>query len=270
MTAAPSEPDRIKFVDPPVNELAVSLFHLPLLELKAQHVGLYWSRIRDRFPLCEQQPIVAVPEGPMFMEPAPGEMFPLQRFWFFSATHPTLIQLQRNAFMLNWRRRPTGDGEYPHYEAVIHDFWQELGCYSTFLSETINATLDVVQRCELTYVNFIPKNAFFTAPSEVTTILPWLAGLSNLAEDDRQLSGLNATVIHRVSKDMLVDITIRLGQRLDTRDLGLLLELRAHGTPSDLSLTGAREWYERAHGAIYQLFRKSTSIQMQEDIWKIR
>ena len=38
---------RIKFANPPINELIVALYHLPIVELKAQHIGIYWNRIRE-------------------------------------------------------------------------------------------------------------------------------------------------------------------------------------------------------------------------------
>jgi uncharacterized protein (TIGR04255 family) len=112
MKTAPetSAEKRIKFENPPVNELVIALFHLPLTELKAQHIGSYWDTIREKYPLCDQQPVVSSPDPQQqpFLE-APGELFPLPRFWFHDTTHPTLIQVQRNAFMLTHlgaRQRP--------------------------------------------------------------------------------------------------------------------------------------------------------------------
>jgi hypothetical protein len=43
------------------------------------------------------------------------EQFPTPRFWFEAADGITLIQLQKNAFIFNWRKR---DNDYPHFEAV--------------------------------------------------------------------------------------------------------------------------------------------------------
>jgi uncharacterized protein (TIGR04255 family) len=264
----PLQSDRVKFIDPPVNELVVSLFHLPILELKAQHIGLYWSLINDRFPLCEQQPLV-VTEGQPFITETQGELFPLPRFWFSSDKHPTLIQLQRNAFMLNWRRTAS-DTEYPHYEVVIQDFWREFERYTSFINDTVKGRLDVVQRCELTYVNLIERNEFFSSLSDVEGILPSLSGIKGLATDARELSGFNASINHRVNPNLFVDLTIRLGRRVDTGGIVLGLELKAHGTPGDLSLAGARTWYDAAHDATYQLFVSATSPQVQQKLWRPR
>jgi uncharacterized protein (TIGR04255 family) len=193
----------------------------------------------------------------------------MPRFWFSSDKHPTLIQLQRNAFMLNWRRVANA-GEYPHFETVIGDFWQEFDRYAEFVREVVNGKLDVVQRCELNYINLIQPNEFFATPSDVSAILPALSGLKELSAEDRNLAGLNATINHRVSQNLFVDLTIRLGKRTDNGSLALGLELKAHGTPSDLSISGAREWYTAAHDATYQLFLTATSKQLQEKLWKPR
>jgi uncharacterized protein (TIGR04255 family) len=268
MTGLLLQSDRVKFAKPPLVELVVSLFHLPIRELKAQHVGLYWNLIRDRFPLCEQKPVVVTEGQPFTPEYAEGELFPLARFWFFSEKHPTLIQLQRNAFMLNWRR--TAEAEYPHYEAVIKDFWEEIERYTGFVRDVVNGSLDVVQRCELTYVNLIEPNEFFSSPSDVAAVLPSLSGIRELATDGRELSGINATITYRVSSSLLIDLTLRLGRRMDKDSVVLGFELKAHGTPSDLSPVGARAWYDAAHDATYRLFLNATSLQLQEKLWKPR
>lgn len=266
---------RIKFKNPPLNELVIALFHLPLAELRAQHIGLYWNRIRNRYPVCEQQPPIVTPlDGPGLPGPLtgqvfldmPGEVFPLPRFWFSGERHPTLIQVQRNAFLFNWRRGATN--EYPHYEMVVEDFWEELNGYKAFVQESVGGNLDVIQRCELTYVNLIGPNEFFTDPTQLGKVLPLFASLHDFETDDRKLVGLNAAVTYRLNPTLLIDLTLRVGIRSDTAQPVLALELRAHGVPSDLSLEGAGAWYDAAHDAIYRLFLDSTNKQMQEEIWK--
>jgi len=260
--------ERIKFENPPLNELIIALFHLPIVELKAQHIGLYWDRIHDRYPICQQQlPVITSLDSPGLLDQLPsGEVFPLPRFWFSSELHPTLIQVQRNAFWFNWRRGPAN--AYPHYEMVLEDFWKELDEYKAFIQELVSGKLDVIQRCELTYVNIIDSNEFFAGPSQLTEVLPLLAGLRSVETDDRKLAGLNATLTYQLNSTLSIDLTPRIGTRSDTKQLVTTLELRAYGVPSDLSLEEARAWYDAAHDAIYRLFLDSTNKQMQEKIWK--
>jgi uncharacterized protein (TIGR04255 family) len=264
---------RTKFTNPPINELGVGLYHLPLVELKAQHIGIYWERIRERYPFCDQQlPIASVFPIPPVGSPSvpfqnvPGEVFPLPRFWFSSSAHATLIQVQRDAFLINWRRTPEND--YPHFEAVEAAFWRELGEYRDFLRETIGAHLDVVNRCELLYVNLIDVNEFFSTPAEIENILPATAGLANMHSDSRQLLGLNAAATFQVNDNLSLDYTAKLGRRPDTKALVAVLELKAHGAPHDLRITGTDAWYKAAHDAIHEFFLSSTAKKVQETVWK--
>jgi uncharacterized protein (TIGR04255 family) len=177
--------ERIQFESAPVNEVVIGLYHVPITELRAQHIGIYWYTIRDRYPLCEQQPPIA-----QAVEGAPeqidlsellhhmgGEVYPLPRFWFSSETHSTLIQVQRNAFCLNWRR---GEGVYPHYESVETDFWSAFEGYKRFVEGALEGKLDVVKRCELTYVNLIGTSNFFSCPAAIKHVLPPIAGLCDV------------------------------------------------------------------------------------------
>jgi uncharacterized protein (TIGR04255 family) len=255
---------RIKFENPPINELVIALFHLPIVEMKAQHIGIYWHRIRDKYPVCEQQPMIVNPSDTQPFQEVPGEVFPLPRFWFSSDAHPTLIQIQRNAFIFNWRRLPKN--EYPHYETVVTDFWRELRD-KIFVQGLGGRGLDVIQRCELTYL--ISPNEFFANPSQLMQVLPSITSLAALQADDRQMVGLNATATYQVNPTLRVDLAIKLGRRTDeTKELVAVLELKAYGAPSGLSLEEARSWYGSAHDATYKMFLDTTAKQVQELIWK--
>jgi uncharacterized protein (TIGR04255 family) len=191
---------RTKFTNPPITELVIALFHLPLEELKAQHIGIYWDRIRNKYPLCEQRAPIQLPDTPPTLSQAPGEVFPLPRFWFHNTTHPTLIQVQRNAFVLNWRLLPALPNiEYPHYETVAEDFWQEFDNYQTFVQEYVGGKLDPIQRCELTYVNMITPNELFSSTAEARRVLPPLSSLYDIQADDRMVAGMIGTVTYRVN-----------------------------------------------------------------------
>jgi uncharacterized protein (TIGR04255 family) len=206
------------------------------------------------------------------MEPfsqAPDETFPLPRFWFHNNTHPTLIQVQRNAFLVNWRLLPAlADHAYPHYETVARDFWQELETYKAFVQEFVGGKLDPIQRCELTYVNVIMPNEFFSSAAELVRVLPPIESLYNLQADDRRVEGMTGSVTFRVNPTLAIDLGYRLGRRADTMEVAVGLELKAHGVPSDLSLKGARAWFDAGHDAIYRLFLDATGKEMQERIWR--
>jgi uncharacterized protein (TIGR04255 family) len=152
---------------------------------------------------------------------------------------------------------------------VITDFWQEFEDYKTFVQEECGRGLDVIRRCELTYINIISPNEFFASPAQLMNVLPPIASFSDIQTDDRQLAGMNATATYLVNPTLRIDLAIKLGRRTDdTKELVAILELKAHGVPSDLSLEGTRSWYGSAHNATYKMFLDATARQVQERIWK--
>lgn len=262
--------NRIKFKNPPINELVIAMYHLPVTEMRAQHIGLYWQRIRDRYPVCVQQPPIAAnntqEELALTMQNLEGEVYPLPRFWFSKADHPTLIQVQRNAFILNWRKG--SNSTYPHYEEVEKNFWNEFTEYVSFIQETLGTKLDVVNKCELTYIDIIEKNDLFSSLAELKNILPLVASQCDMHSDRSEFVGINSAATYRINENLLIEITTKLGRRVDTKDMVAMLEMRAHGTPNDLSIEGARSWYQTAHDAIYKTFLNITSERAQQEVWQ--
>ena len=268
----PSEKTRVKFKNPPITELAIALFYPPITELKSQHIGLYWQQVFEKYPICEQQnPIIdqTRPEASATLQTAPGEIFPLPRFWFQSGEHPMLLQLQRNGFMLNWRRgeKTAEKADYPQYEHVEKQFWEEFEKYTVFIREVVGGQLQAVDRCELTYVNLIDRDPeYFSRPSDLKNVLPLLNGLCEIYQGAHEL--LNASIVYKFSDNLLLEIVTKLGRRIDTQDQIALMQLRAHGNPAETSFDGARDWYRSAHDAIYETFRSITNERVQTDLWK--
>lgn len=84
---------RVKFKNPPINELVIALYHLPVVDMQAQHIGLYWDKIRKLYPKCEQKvPVlldIQVPGAPPNVNET--RIFDLPRFWFHSGPGSMLI-----------------------------------------------------------------------------------------------------------------------------------------------------------------------------------
>ncbi len=260
--------DRLKFKNPPINELVVGMFHVPIVDLKAQHIGLYWDKVRDRFPSCEQQNVIVGPNDnvAVLLQDQPGEVFPLPRFWLAKPNSPILVQIQRNAFLVNWRK--VQEALYPHFEQVFKAFLEELGNYKAFLMKYLGSSIDLVNRYELTYINVIEKNRFFSSLPELKNIIPSLAGFSDLQSDDRKLAGLNASVVYNMQDNIQAEITVRVVQRLDTKEMAAILELKAFGAPKNLSPSEAPEWFATAHNMIYRNFLDLTDKRIQQELWE--
>lgn len=148
--------------NPPVVEVAIGAQFKPLDDLRAAHVGLYWSQVKSDFPDIDEKP--PLPHTAQNLDdvitPKPLRLGlsnrpELPRTWFISGSGAMLLQLQRDRFVVNWRKR-SDDDKYPRFPAVKETFMKEWGGFLDFLaSNEIEApTLDLL---ELTYVNIVPQ-----------------------------------------------------------------------------------------------------------------
>lgn len=259
---------RVKFKTPPINELVIALYHLPVINMQAQHIGLYWEKIRKHYPKCEQQvPVI-------YNVPVPGaqpkiietQTFDLPRFWFHSGPGSMLIQVQRDGFFFNWRK--DNENEYPQYEVVRAQFCKELDTYQSFLQNEFGQKIDIVNRCELTYINIIPPNDFWSTAPQLGKLFPPLASLTIPPEIGRLLVGVNSSFTYRFRDNLMVDSTVKLGKRLKTLEPVAMLEVKAHGTPEGLSIDKTLAWFDDAHDATHEVFLNFTDKNLQKTIWK--
>jgi uncharacterized protein (TIGR04255 family) len=254
---------RVKFSNAPINELVIAIYYAPLYEFKAQHIGMFWDTIRDRHPICEQQPPISF-FG--LQSDASGEIFPLPRFWFHSGQGTPLVQIQRDAFIFNWRS--DGTNKYPHYDDVKKQFVVEFTNYRTFIQDVIKQELNTVNRYELTYINIISENELWKEPADIGKLFPPLASLSSIHRDTRKLVGLNSISTYQVNENLLVDSIAKLGKRTGTQRPVAILELKAHGAGEGLSVDEALAWYDTAHDATHDMFLNFTDESMRLKIWK--
>ena len=153
-----------EFETPPVSEVALSVAFSPLEKWRSPHGGLYWGRISKDYPNTEvQAPLPSQIEN--FEERAlfqrPGFHVELanpdiNRFWFLAEPATKLIQVQRDRFIINWRK-VKGDETYPRYLNEMRPrFEREWKDFKNFVAEHDIGDISV-QQCELTYVNDILK-----------------------------------------------------------------------------------------------------------------
>lgn len=163
------------YESPPVVEVAIGMQYSPLEDLRAAHVGLYWGLIKDEFPKLEER--APLPHRTQEAEPSirPRSMRiqltdspELPRSWFLTSSESRLLQLQRDRFVMNWRK-VAQDSEYPRYPKIRDEFrarWKE---YVDFLSgQSIGEpSPDLL---ELTYVNLIPRGEGWERISEAGNV----------------------------------------------------------------------------------------------------
>jgi len=247
---------RLKFRKPPLDELVIGKYFSPLEKLHVEHIGLFWARVADELPRCEQQPPIAE------FSQTEGDVFPFPRFWFISADDTSLVQVQRNAFIANWRRRADQDA-YPHYENVKQFFDDKLAKFAGFTKERLGVELTVAA-LELAYINFLTIGEIKQF-SDLATMMPGLSQFG-ISEKLGNVTGFSATYQVQVSSNLTLRVKLDRArkQRKDIEMDGLRLELRAKGLPESLDTEHAALWFDEAHDHISKMFIAITSEEIRK------
>jgi uncharacterized protein (TIGR04255 family) len=255
---------KVRFQNPPINELVIATyFNPPLFALRSEHVGLLWSKIRDDFPAVEQQAPVG---GAETIEQIGGEFFPMPRFWFVAENKINLIQLQKSAFMLNWRRR---DAQYPHFaENLKPAFDKYYRVFEDFAREDVGVQDIKIDQCELTYINMIEACKYWQGAQDTAKVIPSFA-MPETGIGSSAAPAFNCTYFYVLSKDLQLRVSIRNGEV--TAKPGtpvLVLEIKATGRLGQVGKSIADAWFERAHDAIIACFVGITNKDIQHTYWK--
>ena len=158
--------DLPEYDNPPVDEVILGIQFQRLDGFSLAHVGEYWSEVKDRYPRTEDQPplitnpVVSVPFLPFPVQVPPNGLF---RVWLLSTDDTSLLQIQNDRFLRNWRRRD--EAVYPRFETLFRDFVID---YDQF--EGLYGPCQIEQ-VEVSYINWLPNQSaseFFRPASGLT------------------------------------------------------------------------------------------------------
>ena len=248
---------KIDFEKPPINEVSIGMHFAPVITLRAEHVGLFWNRVREDFPSAQQ----TVPVGGIAQ--IPPEVLPMPRFWFISKDDATLIQLQKNLFSFNWRLRAA---DYPRFENVFEAFRKHRSTFIQFLKADLNTTKIEHVKYELTYVNLFEDVPYWSGFEDTQKVIPSFVPIDSGLENTKA-KDFNYTTTFQLEEDLSLSLAIRNGLNNTTGRPVLALNLEATGWHPQFEAEKADGWYRRAHNAISQCFVGSTSRQIQEEYW---
>ncbi len=255
--------DRIIFDRPPINEVVIATyFDPPLADLRSQHIGIFWNEIKGDFPVVRQQiPVGAAPDIGL------DEPFPMPRYWFIARDEINLVQLQKNAFMLNWRRR--GQNQYPGFQDIKLNFDGLLGKFENFLSLGIGISEVPIALCELTYIDAIEECEYWRGPSDTGKVIRSFQ--IPLADSSISTSGFDCRYSYQAEEEISLSTRIwtmvRPGEPGRTA-LGIEMKTikRFEGVPK----TATDDWFRRAHDTMLRHFLDITSEDIQREYWGLR
>jgi uncharacterized protein (TIGR04255 family) len=270
-----------RFQKPPVSEVAVGV-QFPTV-LTPVHLGLYYQRIKARFPKYQVLP----PVPPAFEIFGAASITPIvsfgvqmpsglqPRMWFLSQDENSLIQLQSDRLIFNWRGGLRGS-PYPHFDAVYEEFvkaFDELG----ELAETEGIAGIVVNQCEVTYVNPLATANTGVPLSEPERIFriwtdnrgaEWRQPLEDLsftaryplADEGSKPFGRLTVTLSSYGPGPLYSMAPQISP-------GFQLEMTARGIPKGTGRDGVAAFHDHAHRAIVRCFAAITTPTMHE-LWE--
>lgn len=259
-----------KYENPPVAETVMGAAFRAVPEWNVTHYGLFYDRIKSRYPKVEPQPPLA--EDAEELVPQPGVRFELlqgapdSRCWFIDATDSRLLQVQADRFLRNWRKRD-GAGDYPHYKANRSEFQVDWAAYLDFRRE-LGLAAPEVRQCEITYVNLLEQNIGWKTPGELHEVFPFW---TNPARQGGLLPLPDAALFNLAFR--LPDGAGRLHVALqnvvrltDAREM-LQLTMTARGRPKGSSTEELLKWFDLGHEWIVRGFDELTTEKMHL-LWK--
>jgi uncharacterized protein (TIGR04255 family) len=259
-------PIRPKFENPPLIERAITVVFTKLENFSIGDYGLFWSSLRDDFPISEIAPPViqelenfegfkpAQPQIPILAENS------LPRAFFRNPEKGELIQLQPDRFSFNWIKTGTDD-RYPNSEPLLERFFLLFKRLNAFVAERQLGQIVPVQ-CELTNVNVIPITDVGETFADVATVI-------RLPALDQSYGCLRLESQLAASKHLLVDDEGKLIGRVhsiaqpaihaDTGELVFRFDIVARGAPLGSGLKGIKAFLEQAGSAVNAVFLASVT-----------
>ncbi|MDB6102444.1 MAG: hypothetical protein JWO52_2443 [Gammaproteobacteria bacterium] len=271
------------FDRPPVIEVLASVQFDPPKGFSAVHFGLLWNRFRGEFPNVEQKPplpqilerLGVASQMQLLQITGFSAEPPLPRLWFISPSGDELIQVQSDRFIRNWRAVPQLGNPYPRYRNCIRPRVE--ADYSTFVSLLESEGMKAVEpnQCELTYINHIVPNEYWSSHCDLSAVMrclpPDFCGLLEYPTE-----AINMASAHLLSDDkgqflgrlhITVQSAFREPQKADEKQVPVfVLTLTARGRPTAPGIDGVMGFLDVGHRAIVKSFDQITTAEMHK-VW---
>jgi uncharacterized protein (TIGR04255 family) len=250
-----------KYNNPPLDEVVLGATFEPLHRLKVPYIGLFWDRTRVYFPRCEQAPIIGNIDE--IIDPQIG--LPVPRVWLINSTDDQLMQIQKNKFFFNWRKR---QGSYPHFDSLYSGFLENFTQWKGFIAEYDLGEISI-RNYELTYFNSILQGEGWDNLDTIQSLFPDICWRDKA---DRFLHSANNLIWQMVFDfpDNYGNLVIKVHKAFRTLDKHplLRLELTARGFNEDELQNGMKKWFDTAHEWIVRSFEDIADERVQREEWR--
>ena len=231
--------------------------------MKIPHYGLFWEKVKKDFPKCEHAPSLRI--APDSMDKATG--LPVPRIWLINNADNRLIQIERESFFFNWRKRKENE-KYPRYGQIDKLFRKYFRIFKEFVEENGIGIIQLTG-CELTYVNYITPEHGWASPKDLVKVFDdfvWHSKSRRFLPDPVRVAW-NVDYELPDGKGVLSVKAEQATRRADNLPI-LRLDLSARGISAEESPDNLGGWFSIAHEWIVRGFTDLTTSEIQEKVWK--
>jgi uncharacterized protein (TIGR04255 family) len=253
----------IHFDHPPLDEVVCGV-HFAGVKWSDIHFGLFYTELDGRYRHTQRRPPVSLFESRgsegLQIELMTEPQLPL--LWYESPDSPFLLQVQKDAFFVNWRRQ-SGTFTYPHFhtreggeQGVWERFVDEWEVFGKFCEKREIGPPEVLA-CHLAYINHMVHGETWDVPPDLARWFRLLDGMKS----PNPVHTLNMTVVYQTRK-LPLHINVRPAIRISDKkklfiiDLVVTAKLPVEG--------GLQAWFDEAH----QLIRDEFLIQTTQEAHK--
>lgn len=258
---------------PPVVEVVWSVQFAELPWLTAAHTGVFWQRIRQDYPKCEEQAPIERQEEPeqlLAQIPRPIQVLPrppLCRQWFISSDGNHITQLQADRFCINWRKINPSDS-YPRYESLRQRFVEQWSHFCAFV-QAEDRPVPEVDQLEMTYVNHIFQNEGWSSPSDIGNVFPVISFQKEAGFLPPPATLSSSIVFDMAGQHGRLHVSCRHAKVIVQPPRYVFrLDLTARGRPASSSEHDILLWFGQAREWIVRGFADLTHTSIQNDRWK--
>jgi uncharacterized protein (TIGR04255 family) len=264
------------FKDPPINEVVLSIQFAALAKLKSAYVGLFWDKIRSKYPTVSEQPAI----GPVF-ETFGGRRFqnpsfsietlfspPFPRYWFEKPGNGDLLQLQQDRILRNWRQDASNSRTYPRYPAIRQEFVDDLAFFENWLREEDLGSV-LPNQCEVTYINLITLPDGTNPHEQLQRISNvWTGKLGSEIQHGIENTNVQMTCVFHHNEKPAGRIYVNFQSAVTVSDARpvMKLDITARGKPFGEDTAAAFEYLDIARHHVVNMFAALTTKEMHE-IW---
>lgn len=260
----------VQFEHSPISAVRIGLhFNPPLLELRNEHVGMFWNRIRDQFPVVRQKPPLGDSEGIDRLE---GEFFPTPRYWFVAENEKIdRIEMQRDIFALSWKRRDAENPKNPSFtDLLMPTFRNNLCIFEEFARNDVGIQDFSIGWREMSCKCIIKPCEYWRGTLDTVKVVPTMM----LPESGRQgdmVEFSSCNYIYSRVNNMQLRVSIRHYESNDEpEETALVLDVAARtGEEGQIGDSEIYAWYDLANDAILTCLCSVTSKEIQRDYWKL-